>query len=336
MPKKIVQRNINSAARKLKLQQHNRLGQKLLMLPHNKPEFLPLTGIYEPSAIQQLPDGRFLVVEDEKQFPFSLLSIAADGRVSSTPLGSGLAESGDAFTKLADLEGVTLDRAGFIYATTSHSRNTAGDEKKSRDKLVRFRIEGDNPVAPLVASGLKPALIAAHPALAVAAGIRDVKTSGGLNIEALEISPAQSLLIGFRSPLLDHKAIIACLENPVAMFERGEAPRISPTLVTLDLDGNGIRGLSYLPALGGYLLISGPVAREEVHFQLWFWRGQPGDQARRVTVDGLPGFAHAEGICPAVIAGQPWIVVVSDDGSREEGRCAGYLLLAPEQLQIAG
>ena len=33
--------------------------------------FLALTGIYEPSAIQQLPDGRFLVVEDEKQHPFS-------------------------------------------------------------------------------------------------------------------------------------------------------------------------------------------------------------------------------------------------------------------------
>lgn len=305
------------------------------MLPHNKPVFRPLTGVYEPSAVQQLPDGRFLVVEDEKEFPFSLLGIAADGSVSSVPLGSGLAESGDALAKLADLEGVTLDRAGFIYATTSHSRNTEGEEKKSRDKLLRFRIEGDNPLAPRVVSGLKPALIAAHPALAVAAGIRDVKTDGGLNIEALEINPAQALLIGFRSPLLDHKAIIACLENPAALFESGEAPRISPTLITLDLDGNGIRGMSYLPTLGGYLIISGPVAREEVHFQLWFWRGQPGDQARRVTVDGLPGFAHAEGICPAVIAGEQRIVVVSDDGSREEGRCAGYLLLAPEQLQIA-
>jgi hypothetical protein len=28
--------------------------------------FRPLTGICEPSAIQQLPDGRFPVVEDEK------------------------------------------------------------------------------------------------------------------------------------------------------------------------------------------------------------------------------------------------------------------------------
>ena len=305
------------------------------MKPHHLPAFRPLNGVFEPSAIQQLPDGRFLVVEDEKEFPFSLLSLDADGNPSSTPLLAAPADASAPFEKLADLEGVTLDGAGYIYATTSHSRNTDGEEKKSRDKLVRFRIEGNHAVAPRVVSGLKRALVEAHPSLAQAATIREVKTAGGLNIEALEFSPEETLLIGFRSPLLDNNAIIACLENPAAMFNSDEAPRISPSLVTLNLEGNGIRGMSYLPGLGGYLIISGPVSSESVHFQLWFWRGRPDDQARRVTVDGLPGFAHAEGICPALIAGQQWVVVVSDDGSREEDRCAGYLLLAPEQLQIA-
>ena len=305
------------------------------MKPHHLPAFRPLNGVYEPSAIQQLPDGRFLVVEDEKEFPFSLLSLDADGNPSSTPLLAAPADASAPFEKLADLEGVTLDGAGYIYATTSHSRNTDGEEKKSRDKLVRFRIEGNHAVDTMVVSGLKRALVAAHPSLALAATIREVKTDGGLNIEAHEFSPEQTLLIGFRSPLLDHKAIIACLENPAAMFDNNEAPGVSPSLVTLNLDGNGIRGMSYLPGLGGYLIISGPVSSESVHFQLWFWRGRPDDQARRVTVDGLPGFAHAEGICPALIAGQQWVVVVSDDGSREEDRCAGYLLLAPAQLQIA-
>ena len=305
------------------------------MKPHHLPAFRPLNGVFEPSAIQQLPDGRFLVVEDEKEFPFSLLSLDADGNPSSTPLLAAPADASAPFEKLADLEGVTLDGFGYIYATTSHSRNTDGEEKKSRDKLVRFRIEGNHAVAPRVVSGLKRALVEAHPSLAQAATIREVKTAGGLNIEALEFSPEETLLIGFRSPLLDNNAIIACLENPAAMFNSDEAPRISPSLVTLNLEGNGIRGMSYLPGLGGYLIISGPVSSESVHFQLWFWRGRPDDQARRVTVDGLPGFAHAEGICPALIAGQQWVVVVSDDGSREEDRCAGYLLLAPEQLQIA-
>jgi hypothetical protein len=311
-------------------------GDNGRMTPNNMPAFHPLTGIYEPSAIQQLADGRFLVVEDEKKHPFSLVTISADGNVSSTPLGPGLPEADDAFGKLDDLEAVALDRSGYIYALTSHSRDSDGDEKKSREKLVRFRIDGERVVAPVVVRGLKPALVATHPALAHAAGIRDVKTGGGLNIEALEISPdRQSMLIGFRSPLLDERAIIARVENPAAIFEAGEPPLISATLETLDLGGNGIRGISWIPALGGYLVISGPVAREQVHFQLWFWHGQPGEPAHRVTAPGLQGFEHAEGVCPAMIDSRQLIMIVSDDGSREEGRYARYLLLDPARLQIA-
>jgi Protein of unknown function (DUF3616) len=298
--------------------------------------FLTLTGLYEPSAIQQLPDGRFLVVEDELEHPLSLVSIDSHGHIDSTPLSPGLFEFNDAFWKLDDLEGLALDKAGYLYAVTSHSRDSHGDDKKSRHKLVRFRIEGERVVDTRVVKGLKPALLAQHPVLAAAAEIRDVKTHGGLNIEALDVSPDQErLLIGFRSPLLDQQAIIAYVDNPTAMFGADEPPRISATLCTLDLDGHGIRGLSYLPSLNGYLVISGPVAREPLPFQLWFWSGQPGTQARRITVPGLPGFEHAEGISPALIDGRQRIIVVSDDGSREEGRFARFLLLDPEQLQIA-
>ncbi len=300
------------------------------------PAFRPLTGVYEPSAIQQLPDGRFLVLEDEKQHPFSLVTIGLDGGVGSAALTPEMQEAADAFWKLDDLEGVALASSGQIYATTSHSRDGDGDEKKSRDKLVRFRIEGNRVVEPALARGLKPALAAAHPVLAAAAEIQDVKADGGLNIEALEISPDQQrLLIGFRSPLLDGRAIIASVDNPAAIFDSGEPPRISAFLETLDLGGDGIRGMSYIPALGGYLVISGPVARQQIQFRLWFWGGGRGEAARRVTVPGLEGLEHAEGISPAVMDGQQRIVIVSDDGSREDGRFSRFLVLSPGQLLIA-
>jgi hypothetical protein len=296
--------------------------------------FQILTGLYEPSSIQQLADGRFLVVEDEKSHPFSLVTISAAGGVSSTPL---LPPAGDdAAWKLDDLEALAHDRAGFVYALTSHSRDDEGDEKKARDKLLRFRIEDGRMVEPMLVRSLKPALAAAHPVLAAAAGIPDVKTRGGFNIEAMEISADErQLLVGFRSPLLDQRAIIACVENPAAIFERGEPPRIARELVTLDMGGDGIRGLAYLPALGGYLVISGPVASQQVHFQLWFWSGHPGAQARRVSVAGLSGFEHAEGVSPAVIDGRQQVIIVSDDGNRKEGHCAHFLLLDVEQLVIA-
>jgi hypothetical protein len=105
--------------------------------------FLALTGIYVPSAVQQH---------------------------TATPR---LFEGGDDFWKLDDLDGLALDRAAHLYALTSHSRDADGDEKKSRDKLVRFRLEGERVIEPVVAKGLKPALAAAHPVLARAADIRD-------------------------------------------------------------------------------------------------------------------------------------------------------------------
>lgn len=310
------------------------------MTAHDTPAFLPLTGIHEPSAIQQLADGRFLVLEDEKQRPFSLVSIAPDGGVDSTPLRPGWLEawldSSDDFWKLDDLEGIALDNAGNIHAVTSHSRDGDGDEKKSRDKLVRFRIEAGRVVAPKVVNGLKPALLAAHPVLEAAAAKREVKREGGLNIEALEFGPdGQTLLIGFRSPLLDGRALIASLENTAEMFDAGAPPRIAASLITLDLEGDGLRSLSRIPSLGGYLLSSGPVAGGTAHFRLWFWSGMSGEPAHRVDVAGVPGFERAEGICPAIIDRQPKIIIVSDDGDQAAGQCARFLMLDPGQLNIA-
>lgn len=297
--------------------------------------FRPLTGIYEPSAIQQLPDGRFLVVEDEERHPFSLVTIGADGSIDSVALTAGLFQLFSDFWKLDDLEGLALDRAGFVYAITSHSRDDGGNERKSRERLVRFRIDGNRVVNPKVVDGLRRAMTAKHPALASAAKIRDVKEGGGLNIEALEISPDQQrLLIGFRSPLHEGRAIIASVENPAGIFEADEAPRVADVLEELDLDGQGIRGLSYVPSIGEYLVIGGPVSRQTAPFDLWLWTGQKGATARRVTVPGLQGFARAEGVSPAVVGGVERIIVVSDDGDRKTGRSANYLLLDPSQLQV--
>ena len=306
------------------------------MTPNLAPAFQPLTGLYEPSAIQQLPDGRFLVVEDEKDHSFSLLTLSSSGDASSKSLGPGWFHGGDPIWKLDDLEGLTLDGLGQLYAITSHSRNDDGDEQKGREKLARFRIEKDRVMEPVVVGGLKPALAAAHPVLAAAAQALDAKSGTGFNIEALEITPdGQRLLIGFRSPLQGSQAIIASIDNPAAVFDSNAAPHISNVLQTLDLAGHGIRGMSYVAALFGYLIISGPASRADHAFGLWFWNGQADASARRVTVPGLAGFERAEGVCPAVIDGVPKIVIVSDDGNRKQGRFARFMLLDLAQLQIA-
>jgi hypothetical protein len=301
----------------------------------NTPAFLPLTGVYEPSAIQQLPDGRFLVVEDEKEHPFSLVTLDDEGQVDSQALTPGFFEFNERFWKLDDLEGLTLDPDGFVLAITSHSRNGDGDEKKSRDKIVRFRVDSKRIVDTSVSRALKPALCQRHDVLATASRVLDVKAQGGLNIEALDFCPrTRHLLIGLRSPLIDGKAVIARCENPAEIFDSETEPRIAPSLITLDLGGHGLRGMAYIPALAGHLLISGPMAREATQFRLWFWNGN--DAApRRVELPGLAGFEHAEGISPALVGGQARIIMVSDDGNRQDNRPARYLLISPAQLRIA-
>lgn len=296
--------------------------------------FIALNGIYEPSAIQQLPDGRFLVAEDEKEAPFSLLTLGPDGATAVEPLRIGGGEQDPG--KLDDLEGLAAGADGFVYAITSHSRNGKGEEKKSREKLLRFRVDGRQLADPRVVTGLKAALIARHPALARAATLTDVKGDGGLNIEALDFPPdGTGLLIGFRSPLDGGMALLATVRNPAAAFESGAVPDVAPELIRLDLGGHGLRGMSRVHALGGYLLISGPVAREQSQFRLWFWNGRAGSAPRRAEVDGLPGVEHAEGITPAVIAGEQRLVIVSDDGSRADGRPARFLILPPDRIRIA-
>ena len=56
-----------------------------------------------------------------------------------------------------------------------------------------------------------------------AAAVRDVKNGGGLNVEALDVSPDQKeLLLGFRGPLIDGKAIVARVGSLPNLFEGGE------------------------------------------------------------------------------------------------------------------
>lgn len=296
--------------------------------------FQPMEGFYEPSGIQQLPDGRFLVVEDEASHPFSLVTLGGDGRVQRTALGPGLLERFSDFWHLEDLEGVTQDRAGFVYAITSHSRDDDGDEKKSRERLVRFRVDGDRIVDHQVFDDLKAALTAKYPVLAEAAGIRKVKAQGGLNIEAVEVAAdQQSLLIGFRSPLHEGRALVANLENHAGVFERGEAPWLSNRLIELDLGGAGIRSLSWVPAVG-YLVVGGPVSRDGP-FSLWHWNGEDPGTVRRVSIDGVADLERAEGLCAAMLDGRAHVVIVSDDGDRKAKEPA-HLLVAPiERLRVS-
>lgn len=299
--------------------------------------FRPFSLIYEPSGVQQIADGRFVVVQDEAAYSLDLFGLGSDGTVSEKPLYRAASRSRDvadkSLRKLEDLEGVGVDRRGYIFAITSHSRNERGKRKADREQLIRFRLQGERVVDVRRVLNLRNYITKQHQFLKTAAKERAVKEDGGLNIEAIAFdAEKQKLLLGLRSPVVNKEAVIVTLENPHAVFEHDEQPRIADDVIRLDLDGGGIRALSYDPHLGGYLIVSRKPGKA---FKLWLWRGEADAKPQRIRSADIKDLRQAEGITPVRLNDEALgILIVSDDGDETKRKPGHYLFLSYEQIVI--
>ena len=282
--------------------------------------------IYEPSGVEQLPDGRLVIIEDEPSRALRIVKLGEDGSIAENRiLDEFLIKSFR--RKLNDLEGITIDNDGYAFAITSHSRTGKGKTQRDREQLVRFRIEGNKLVEHDLYRGLgdyiKKTGILAQAVRSKGKGKLDI------NIEALSFDKdKQRLLIGFREPQIDGKSVIAILENPHGIFEGKEEPRFSDELILLDLGGGGIRSLVYDPHLEGYLLtneVKGDGKKPQSH--VWFWDRAAGQDPQTVDLPGLINMTNLEGITPVTVSGKPRILVISDDGNAQKKNPAHYLLL---------
>ena len=137
------------------------------------------------------------------------------------------------------------------------------------------------------------------------------KTVGGLNIEGMTaMADGGGVLIGFRSPVPEGRALLVPLLNPRELAQ-GEPARFGDPM-QLDLQGLGIRSLSWWR--GRYLIIAGGTAGEAVS-RLFSWKG--GAEAP-VPVPGV----DLSGLNPEAFftdEAQEEVLVISDDGSRVRG-----------------
>ncbi|MGB5717902.1 MAG: Pycsar system effector family protein [Gammaproteobacteria bacterium] len=282
--------------------------------------------IYEPSGVEQLPDGRLVIIEDEPSRALRIASLKDDGSiVENRILDEFLIKSFR--RKLDDLEGVTVDNDGYAYAITSHSRTGKGKELRDREQLIRFRVEGNRLVEHDSYRGLGEYIEKTGLLKQAARSKHNGKLD--IDIEALSFDKdKEHLLIGFRDPQIDGKSVIAVLENPQGIFENDEKPRISDDFILLDLDGGGIRSLVYDPHLDGYLL-SNEVAGDgkKMQSRIWFWDGDAGHDAQHVELPGLINMTNLEGITPVTVAGKSRILIISDDGNAQKKDPAHYLIL---------
>lgn len=291
------------------------------------------SDIYEPSAVQQLPDGRILVVEDEAKRAVSVMTLAEDGSLVEDSTAD-LRLTRAFGRKLSDLEGLSIDQAENIYAITSHSATAKGERSPDREQLLRFRISGSNVGDIASVTNLRDALAgdaALAEALQGAAG--EPVDMGKLNIEGLAFhQQTGQLLLGLRAPKAGDRSIIIPIRNPGAMFDEAAAPAFGAPIL-LDLQDGGIRALSFDPVLGAFLIVNEIEGDDDNKVsQLWTWSGDPAVAAEPIALPEIINLNNVESIDSVMVHGEPRLLIMSDEGDPKKNRPAKYMMLDYGQL----
>jgi hypothetical protein len=140
----------------------------------------------------------------------------------------------------------------------------------------------------------------------------------GLNIEGLTVSgDGRRLLFGLRSPLVDGKALLIPLTNPVAALGLGGSapqPAALEEPVLLNLGGLGFRSIEWDAGRSEYLIAAGSAGDAKV-FRFFTWTGDPAVPPREVKTPSALAAAKLdpEGITP--VPGGKCAAVVGDHGS---------------------
>lgn len=289
--------------------------------------------IYEPSAVQQLPDGRLLVVEDEASRAFSILSIEDDGKLSESSAADVRLIRGFQ-QKLDDLEGLALDGKKNVYAITSHSRSKKGKRRADREQLLRFNVVGNN-ISNIKRVTNLTETIKGNNNLQQSIFEKTGRTLDfkNLNIEGLEFDQKnQKLLLGFRHPTVGGLSLIIAIDNPDALFENQDEAIFSEPIF-LDLGGGGIRSLNYDPVLSQFLIVNEVEnSKGKKYSQLWAWSGEAEDSPEAVSLPEIINLSNVESLDSIIIGGESRLLLMSDEGNIKKNRPAKYMILDYEYL----
>ena len=278
-------------------------------------DFIEYPGMCDPSAAVAITDTLFIVASDED----NVLRVYKRG-TSDAPQRFDL----NSFLRPddhpeADIEGGARigDR---IFWIASHGRNAEGKLRPSRHRLfaTRVTVEGNNVTVTPVGRPYTRLLedLAQAPALRKydldSASKKAPEDTGGLNIEGLAATPQGTLMIGFRNPIPEGKALIVSLDNPEQVVDGERATLGTP--IELSLNGMGIRSIEYRESQARYLIAAGP-HNDGGNVSLFDWSGKPSDAAeviREVQFDGLN--PEAMFVYPGDLTA---VQFLSDDGGRK-------------------
>ncbi len=290
-------------------------------------------GVYEPSAVQRLPDGNLLIAEDEPNHAFSIISIDKTGRfVEDEALDTRVITGFK--RRLSDLEALARDDEGFIYALTSHSRTRKGNRSPDREHLMRFKIQDGNVLGLTSYDNLTQVLETDHKLHDLIRERTKAEVSfEEINIEGMAFDPVKKrLVLGFRDPEFNNMALVAFISNPKDVFERNAKPEFDEVAV-IDIDGGGIRSLNYDPVLKTYVIANEVKDESGQKFsQLWTWSGNPTDEPQKISLPNLQHITNVEAVDSITVNGKPQMILMGDEGNASQKITAKYMLVDYSQL----
>lgn len=271
-------------------------------------------GLCDASAGFAVGQDHFVVIGDER----NVLTLYRSGKpkpVRQFKLGKFLGAKDE-----SDLEGAaqTGDR---VYIVSSHGRNADGKFQERRHRFFAVEMKSDGSgirFKGMPYTKLLDDLLAASQLARLnlnAASARAPESKDGLNIEGLAAADDGALLIGFRNPLVDGKAIVVPLVNPNDVIHGKQAAFGQPAL--LDLGRRGIRSIERVG--NAYLIVAGPTA-DDGTFALFRWAGGANDAPTPWEDDAIRTL-RPEALF--AIPGTTQVRILSDDGQMPQGgaRC---------------
>jgi hypothetical protein len=287
-------------------------------------------GACDASGAVELDDRHFVVADDEDNVlrvydvdrggpPLYKVDVSVD--LSLT----------DPLEAESDLEAAT--RLGDVaYFLASHARTSKGKRDPNRILFFATKLPQPEQKVQVVGKACHTLLddMLSDPKLARfdlrAAAELPPKDPGGFNLEGMTAQPDGSLLIGFRSPVPEGRALLVKLLNPREVLDGAPAQFSEPLQV--DLGGLGVRALT--EHRGQQLIVAGPSV-DGGPFKLFRFDGV----AKATPVSGI----DFEGYAPEgtfTVDQRDEILVLSDDGTRVIGTKACKKLKDASQKSFRG
>lgn len=257
-------------------------------------------GICDASAAAYVAPDSLWVADDEDNI---LRRFDADSAVASAQLDLTDFLQPEKRGREVDLEAVARIGDTFFWIG-SHGRSGEGKARPSRHRLFATRLDGQNRLIPL---GLPYRDLLSS--LRADPRYQSMRLDGTVETESLSRWGEEALLIGFRQPVPEGRALLVPLMNPLALLTEGAAPRIGDPLL-IDLGGRSVRSMARLDE-GRWLLTAGEVEGNANWIALW-------DGSVDTPVQPLGELKlNAEAIAVDPDGRRIWLL--SDDGRRTIG-----------------